>query len=255
MTNIGYAQYNLNNLDIAQEVFTQALNIQQRIGRASDIGLSLKGLGLVAADKQPTKALELLQQALAMHREQGNRPNEASTLAAIGNLLNDQGQPELASVFLKQSVNTYETIRETIRTLDQTLQTSYTESIADTYRKLADILLTQGRIPEAQRVLDLLKLEELREFTSQTRSVWSSNGISLTPIEQDVQDTHGSLIALSQAIEECDATRCATRADLSLQRENLIAQYKQQVQKIEAAYRQECEQIDEQCVNPEDLGE
>ncbi|MBT9317417.1 tetratricopeptide repeat protein [Leptothoe spongobia] len=254
LTNIGYAQYNLNNLDVAQNSFTQALTIQRRIGRASDMGSSLKGLGLVAAANQPTEALELLQQALAMYREQGNRPSEASTLATIGNLLSDQGQPELASVFLKQSVNTYETIRETIRTLDQTLQTSYTESIADTYRQLADVLLTQGRIPEAQRVLDLLKIEELREFTSQTRSVWSSNGISLTPLEQSVHETHGSLIALSQAIEACDATRCATRGDLSLQRENLIAQYKQQVQKIEAAYRRDCEQVDDQCVNPEDLG-
>ncbi|MEM9485041.1 MAG: tetratricopeptide repeat protein, partial [Cyanobacteria bacterium P01_F01_bin.116] len=254
LTNIGYAQYNLDNLTMAQTVFTQALEIQRRIGRDADIGSSLKGLGLVAAASQPTEALELLQQSLAMYRAQGNRPSEASTLAAIGKLLNNQEQPELASVFLKQSVNTYETLRETIRSLDQNLQVSYTESIADTYRQLADVLLTQGRIPEAQRVLDLLKLEELREFTSQTRSVWNSNGISLTPIEQAVKDTHGSLIALSQAIEDCDATRCATRTDLSLQRENLIAQYKQQVQQIEAAYRQDCEQVDEQCVNPEDLG-
>ncbi|MEL6331387.1 MAG: tetratricopeptide repeat protein [Cyanobacteria bacterium J06626_26] len=254
LTNIGYAQYNLNNLDIAQDVFTQALTIQRRIGRASDMGSSLKGLGLVAAANQPTAALELLQQALAMYREQGNRPSEASTLATIGNLLNDQGQPELASVFLKQSVNTYETIRETIRTLDQTLQSSYTESIADTYRQLADVLLTQGRIPEAQRVLDLLKLEELREFTAQTRATWTSEGISLTPLEQDIQQTYGSLIALGQAIQDCKENRCENRNELSQQRAALIADYKQQTQAIEAAYRSECQQIDDLCVNPENLG-
>lgn len=254
LTNIGYAHYNLDNLTVAQDVFTQALAIQQRIGRVSDVGSSLKGLGLVAAANRPTEALELLQQSLAVYREQGNRPSEASTLAAIGNLLNDQGQPELASVFLKQAVNIYETLRETISTLDQNLQVSYTESIADTYRQLADVLLTQGRIPEAQRVLDLLKIEELREFTAQTRAAWSSSGISLTPLEQSVKDTHGSLIALSQAIEDCDAARCANRGELSLQRENLIAEYKQQVQNIEAAYRRDCERVDDQCVNPEDLG-
>ncbi|MBT9313483.1 CHAT domain-containing tetratricopeptide repeat protein [Leptothoe kymatousa] len=250
LTNIGYAQYNLNNLAAANSVFTQALAIQERIGQASEMGATLKGLGLVA--NQPTEALELLRRSLALYRAQGNRPSEASTLAALGKRLNHQGQPELASVFLKQAVNTYETLRQNLRGLDKNLQVSYTESIADTYRQLADVLLTQGRIPEAQRVLDLLKIEELREFT--TRAVWTSDGISLTPLEQRVQATHGSLIALGQAIEECDATRCASRSDLSRQRETLLVEYGQQVQTIEAAYRRECQQVDDQCINPQDLG-
>ncbi len=51
--------------------------------------------------------------------------------------------------FYKQSVNVREGIRPGIRTLPRAEQESYTESVAGTYRSLADLLLKQDRILEA----------------------------------------------------------------------------------------------------------
>jgi predicted Zn-ribbon and HTH transcriptional regulator len=42
--------------------------------------------------------------------------------------------------------------------------------LPSTYRKLADLLLQQDRILEAQRVLDLLKVQELDEYLDGVRS-------------------------------------------------------------------------------------
>ena len=56
-------------------------------------------------------------------------------------------------------------LRKGLQTLEQGLQQSYTEKVSDTHRRLADLLIAQGRLSEAQQVLELLKLQELREFT------------------------------------------------------------------------------------------
>ncbi|MGB2924410.1 MAG: CHAT domain-containing protein, partial [Limnothrix sp.] len=70
-------------------------------------------------------------------------------------------QPELAIIFYKQSVNLYETLRKDIEQLDSDIQQTYLSTIEDTYRSLADLLLQENRVFEAQRVLDLLKVQEL----------------------------------------------------------------------------------------------
>ena len=48
-------------------------------------------------------------------------------------------------------------------------QQSYAETVADTYRHLANLLLQQNRVLEAQEVLDLLKLQELDDYLRNVR--------------------------------------------------------------------------------------
>jgi CHAT domain-containing protein len=88
-------------------------------------------------------------------------------------------QPELAIIFYKQSVNIYETLRNDIKGLDSNIQKTYLSTIEGTYRRLADLLLQQNRILESQRVLDLIKVQELDDLfdNAQVRSSDSELGI------------------------------------------------------------------------------
>lgn len=54
---------------------------------------------------------------------------------------------------------------------------------------------------EAQKVLELLKVEELREFT---RATYSAGRLQYDPIEQPVVGAHDSLIGLGADISACD---------------------------------------------------
>jgi CHAT domain-containing protein len=90
-------------------------------------------------------------------------------LSNLGELLAKQNQPELAIVFYKQAVNVRESIRDNLRPLSEELQQSYTQTVADTYRQLAELLLQQDRVLEAQEVLDLLKLQELEDYLRNVR--------------------------------------------------------------------------------------
>ena len=117
---------------------------------------------------------------IAIAREIKDRQGEGNSLGNLGSVFKNQKQIELAIIFYKQSVNVRETIRQDIRTLDRSLQESYTQTVAGTYRTLADLPLSQGRVLEAQQVLELLKIQELRDYTRDTRAGGTTNGAPLT---------------------------------------------------------------------------
>jgi len=56
------------------------------------------------------------------------------------------------------------TVRSNMRGLDKETQSAFVTSNSDYYRDLADLLIAQGRLPEAQQVLDLLKQQEYSEY-------------------------------------------------------------------------------------------
>ena len=227
--NIGLVYQRLNNYPEALRFYNDSLTLKRELGDRAGEAITLGNIGIVyrRLSNYP-EALRFYNESLALKRELGNRAGEAITLSNIGGLLSIQDEPELATIFFKAAVQQYEAIRRDNLELDQDLQDSYTGSIEGTYRSLADLLLEQGRIPEAQQVLDLLKLEELREFT---RASWDGQTLRHTPIEQPVVTAHGSLISLGLEIYHCKQRRCP-RGELNAlrtQQQQLIDDYEEKV--------------------------
>ncbi len=221
----------------ALPLLQEALAIQEKIGLRSDIQSTLYILGITYQDlEQPQKAQEALRQSVAIARELKETGYEARSLSSLGNLV-AKDQPEVAIAFLKTSVNLTEQIRKDLRSLSREEQESFTQTVSDRYRSLADLLIAQGRLGEAQQVLELLKLEELREFSRDTRATWTSEGIQMTPLEQEIVSAHGSLVALGQKIYTCEQSQCDNLKDLYRQQESLVTQYNEQVKAFEAKVR------------------
>ncbi|MGP1387941.1 MAG: CHAT domain-containing protein [Thainema sp.] len=149
--------------------------------------------------------LNLLQQSLAIHQELGDRPNEARALSDFGQLLAEQDQPELAITFLKQSVNLTEALRAELDGLPQDEQKIFAGAVSDRYRLLADLLLQQDRILEAQEVLDLLKLQELDDYLHDApRSVNDTNtapGLDFWPAEQAILDLYSQQLQTDSSFD------------------------------------------------------
>ena len=149
------------------------------------------------------EAMISYQQALTIFREIGDRNSEGLTLANLGDILSRAKRPELAILFYKQSINVREAIRKDISKLDKDIQKSYLATIESTYRNLADLLLKQDRILEAQQVLDLLKVEELNEYLrTPTRSEETEKGTALQTPEK-------TFIALALELDELQKRKLA----------------------------------------------
>ncbi|NEQ47515.1 MAG: tetratricopeptide repeat protein [Leptolyngbya sp. SIOISBB] len=236
--NLGVAYFDLGQYERAIDLYEKSLAIAREIGNRASEGLALGNLGVVYKNLgQYEQAIAQYRQALTLFNELGARFEEGRLLGNIGGLLNQQDHPELAIIFLKASIEVREMIRGDIRGLDTELQQSFTGTVAGDYRLLANLLLEQGRIPEAQQVLDLLKLEELREFTDTTRATWTGNTLEYSYAEQAVITAHDSIVALGGEIVACEDTNCAELSELDDQLEALKAQYDQQVTAFQATIR------------------
>lgn len=117
----------------------------------------------IALDKRD-QALDSLVRSLSLYRELNDRTGEAYALSELMRAYTRFQTAPLAIFYGKQIVNLYQQIRADIRELDKQSQQSFLESKVAVYRALADLLIADGRLPEAQQILRMLKDEEYFEF-------------------------------------------------------------------------------------------
>ncbi|MBE9033397.1 tetratricopeptide repeat protein [filamentous cyanobacterium LEGE 11480] len=230
LNNIGIIYSILGEQKRALDYYNQALKLlRPTVNRRSE-AITLNNIGRAYLDLgQRQQALDYYNQALTLLRAIGDRSSEATTLKNIARVSSVLGKRLLTIIILKQSVNVYESLRQDIRTLPRRNQETYTEVISSTYRTLADLLLAEGRIGEAQQVLELLKIQETKSYT---RSTQTSEQVALSQSEQAILKTYDTLIAFSQDLLKCKRNPTCRTSNKLLQLTNLKDQQNQAFEQL-----------------------
>lgn len=229
LNDIGEVYLRLGEYSKALDSPKQALPISRQLGIRSDEARSLNGLGNVYAKQgKNEKALDCYSQALPLSRETGEREVEADTLTAIGHVYAQLGEkqkaldylgqalpiaasvhdpqiqidvledlfatektdrPTVAILYGKQAINLLQQLRGNIHGLQADVQKAFLASIADQYHDLAALLIKEGRLPEAQQVLNLLKAEEYNDYVRGATGETLAS-LSLTPAEQTAEEDY-----------------------------------------------------------------
>ena len=241
LNDLGLVYSNMGKKQKALEYYTQALPIFHRIGDRESEALTWKVIGRVYGDLGNRQAeLEYYEKALPVIHEVADLDNEAVILNGIGrvyslrgdkeqaedffnralplanaandpmlkagildNMMHDQStlEPALAIFYGKQAVNCLQQMRADIRGLNKELQRRFLASKDDYYHDLADLLIAQGRLPEAQQVLDLLKEQEYSDYL-RGETADALNPIALTPAEEkaeeDYQGSTAQIVSLGE---------------------------------------------------------
>lgn len=185
------------------------------------------------------------QQAIASYQAAISFNNTYTAQAGLARIYQDENLLSTAITYYKQAINTKELHSQTIIPgIPDWLQTSFPKAVQDLnglrtldiYRTLASLLLLQKRIPEAQQVLELLKEQELREYTG-TEVSNQPVGLTITATEQQILKEYGSLIKFGQRFEQCQKENCNELEQLSAQREVLTKQYSQTVAQLDEVLR------------------
>ena len=187
LNKIGGCYLSISQYPKALNFYQQELALEQQIGDKAGEATTLNNIGLVYSNiGQPQKALDFYQQALPLRRQVGDKAGEATTLNNIMFAWKLLRQPGVAVFYGKQAVNVYQSIRANISTLDEQSQKTYLTANAGTYRTLADLLIGEGRLPEAQQVLGLLKEQEFFDFVRRSDAEAGTRGqADLTRLEGD----------------------------------------------------------------------
>ncbi|MGA2739286.1 MAG: CHAT domain-containing protein [Bryobacteraceae bacterium] len=214
LNNIGQCYADLGDKRKALDEYNQALPLWRALGYRAGEAWALQNAGEAYADLgEKQKALEYYSQALPLNRAAGDRATETVILNNIGEAYSDLGRkelalssytqalqlaravsspssqglvlgnlmrfwqadrPALAIFFGKQAVNQYQDLRRNIQGLDPQLQQSYLATVTKTYRSLADLLIAQGRLSEAEQILSLLKEQEYFDYVRRAAAEASS---------------------------------------------------------------------------------
>jgi CHAT domain-containing protein len=176
----------------AADYLGQALRLYRADSRRDAVARTLTALGklytkLGDSPEDSNHAVECLTEALGIYRAEGNRYYEGDCLSNLMETLRAKRQPRLAISFGKQAVNIYQELRTGIKDLEKDTQKTFLQSKEETYRTLADLLISEGRLPEAQEVLEMLKEEEYFKFIRGDTGDTSSEARRATRTPEEIE--------------------------------------------------------------------
>ncbi|MFN2201880.1 MAG: CHAT domain-containing protein [Caldilineaceae bacterium] len=165
LANIAEIYWRLRQYDQAVAYSERSLETSQAIGDRSGESVTEVNLGSLYLDQHRyPDATEHFQRALVLQVELG-QPEVLwrifDGMSRTESLLN---HPDLAILYGKQAVNTIQAMRASISDLEEQLQRFFLRDKMLAYRNVANLLIDEGRLPEAQQVLDMLKEEEYFDF-------------------------------------------------------------------------------------------
>ncbi|MEH1834499.1 MAG: CHAT domain-containing protein [Nostoc sp.] len=184
----------------------KALAISRELGERSWEAVTFNNIGRIyQSQKKYPEALQSYQQALLINKELGDLVRLGKTYSNIGYLFDIQNQPELAIFFYKHCLINREKARLNPSALSAPQPDAYSITVSQTYRILGERLLKQERVAEAQRTMDLLKVEELEEYLQNVpgnqRTV---KGINIAarekPIKQKLEQTLDNAVVLGKQL-------------------------------------------------------
>jgi CHAT domain-containing protein/tetratricopeptide (TPR) repeat protein len=240
-------------LPLLQQVLTKQRELDLRPAQMKT--LKLLG-GVYTGQGQFTQAETALQEAQVLSESMNDPENRADIFDKFGDLLVKQNQQRVAIAFYKQSISIYESIRKGLTPLPKTQQQSYADSVAETYRKLADLLISQGRLAEAEQVLGLLKLQEIKDFGPPTRSQAQTEDVLLSKLEEEILSKHQNIIAFGQKLQNCKDKTDSNCSQLRTEEAQFKAEFNRFLDRIAIKTQQSCVQNQEQnCVSADEFAD
>ena len=220
----------------AETYFRKALMLAHETGNLANEGTALAAIGqLYARDGRPGEALPYAVQALQRADQTGLPEQQWLSNARMQQLLEQLDRPQEAVLYGKRAINHIQQLRYHARTLDDRLQETLLADKRSVYTRLADLLISQGLLAEAEQVLALLKADEFRAFTRSGAADDDQAQVTLTATEAPWMaryDTISSELATlgreyaqlsrvprQQRTEQEQARYTALQADLNIARQ------------------------------------
>ncbi|HEY9403565.1 MAG TPA: CHAT domain-containing protein, partial [Pyrinomonadaceae bacterium] len=197
LSNLAWNSLESGDRQKALEYLNQALALQQSLGDLPGQATTLNNLGFVyhSLGDRP-RALSHLRQALTLFLQLDDKQGEGDASGNLMYALRGSGQTGAAIFFGKRAINAYQEARASLPAEDLMAQRSFIKLKEVTYRELADLLVTQGRLIEAQQVVGMLKEQEYHDYVR--RSGGEDTGgapkkAALTPAESNAEKNHDVL--------------------------------------------------------------
>lgn len=202
--NIGDVYSEKGDLQKAIEYFKKTILLHQKTNNQQGESRDLLRLGIaIFRTGNKKEAIKAFNRSLAVN---GSRfkMEESLTLWFLMISWIDEGNQNVAVFYGKQVVNNFQSFRQGIQILEAQTQRIFVNSIGNSYRQLADLLISQGKFAQAEQVLRMLKEEEYFEFVRRDADEIKSlnQRVSLDEKERKLVERYASLTSRITEIEQ-----------------------------------------------------
>ena len=217
---------------------------QSRLARARDVDPALRATvydnlsELSRAHGDPDHAVSLAVSAVSAAEGLGTPEPLARAYFIAARALNAQGRTALAIFFGKRAIAQIQRQRQYFSGEDERLDRGFLLDKIDMYRTVADWLMESGRIDEGLEVLQLLKAQELYDFTSRA-AAWdvSGKGPALNDRERTLDSRYVAVLPADTAVgSEIDRLRrLQQQARITVQERKRLDELLKRAQQAEGA--------------------
>ena len=175
----------------------EALALEEALQRSGAEAMTLDSLGVAYQHlgELPNARRYYVRSLLLQHALQ-DPLGEGYVLSNLMRYSMAAHNPRLAVLFGKQAIDRYQQLRQNLVGLANEDQQSFLKSNLDDYRELAELLISDGRLTEAEQVVDLLKIAEYSQFTQLRGTVASgSSRLARTPQERNAEREYSQITA------------------------------------------------------------
>ncbi|MBS1809438.1 MAG: CHAT domain-containing protein [Acidobacteria bacterium] len=166
LMDLSYDYFSLKRYAPSLRLMKRAQRLFQQENRTDFATILLVDIGDAYRElKQPRQAIRYHNQALpALQKFPTMRGQQVGMLHGLMLDWKAARNPGLAIFYGKQAVNLLQDMRRNLQGLDAQTQQTFLQANEEYYRKLSDLLIAQGRLPEAEQVIRMLKEAEYFEY-------------------------------------------------------------------------------------------
>jgi CHAT domain-containing protein len=182
---IGNTYYYAKNYATAKNYYDQAKTSFELQNDQLNLAQIFNNLGVISYyQKDYPTAILSCENALAINITMQNGLNEARNQINLM-YFNEATGNQLSAIFYgKWAINTLQAIKyQQLQSLEKEIQDNFQESFNDAFRKLANLLIKDGRISEAEQVLRFIKEKEYQDYV---RGEGKLTGIDFTKREVEL---------------------------------------------------------------------
>ncbi len=258
LNNIGETYWHLGKLDAAEKYLKRSLQIKSVLGDLPGLSASYQNLALLNIRQgHYQEAKSCYMKALFFNRRSGRPELAWRAYEGLSYVYDYLSMPEVAILYGKQALKSIQTTRSRMVTLEKALQQSYMTDKERVYKHVADLLIREGRLPEAQQIVSLLKEEEFLHYLD-TRGQEEAlvDDVIVTNSERHTIDRistfEGELGQIGYEMEWLEARR--RERDLSDKERNRLAQLYDQADKIQEEFGRYLQELESNYTDKVEFG-
>lgn len=206
---LGEAHSALGDKNEARETYRRSLELVNRVLGPDHLLAGFVCVYLAQVETEPARRIQLNMQGLRVGESSGTPDMVWRAADGLRSAYEDMKSPTVAILYGKQAVNTLQSLRAGLSSLGSAMQGTYLNDKRKVYTELADLLIGEGRLSEAQQVMRMLKEDEYNDFVTRSEKT-DARETKLTMNSQEAawldrfQQISSTLVQISKRKSELD---------------------------------------------------